>query len=137
MQTFPQFPASAQVLDRQRLGKQRVEAKQILQCLLGEGSTSWASHPAVRMWNGAERALAAYDAAVCREWLGRGYRDTLLPFFLARLARRELGSVRLPWWVGEERFHSAHRASLLAKSPEWYSRFNWSESPEIAYWWPQ
>ena len=57
MQTFlpyKDFSRSAKVLDRQRLGKQRVEGLQILQCLLGIGSLRWKNHPAVKMWKGAE-----------------------------------------------------------------------------------
>ena len=54
MQTFItsiDFKLCARVLDRQRLGKQRVEVLQILQTLLGE-STGWRNHPCVRMWKG-------------------------------------------------------------------------------------
>ena len=49
MQTFlpyEDFRASARVLDRQRLGKQRVEAKQILQALERPGEPSgWEDIP--------------------------------------------------------------------------------------------
>lgn len=59
MQTFlpyQSFSDSASALDRQRLGKQRVEAWQILQALTG-ASRGWAHHPAAKMWRGFERAL--------------------------------------------------------------------------------
>lgn len=49
MQTFlpyPDFRATAKVLDRQRLGKQRVETKQILLALERPGTpTGWGRHP--------------------------------------------------------------------------------------------
>jgi hypothetical protein len=50
MQTFlpyESYARSAAVLDRQRLGKQRVEAMQILRVLAGE-TAGWGNHPAVR-----------------------------------------------------------------------------------------
>lgn len=50
------FEKSAQSLDYRRLGKQRVEAMQIYNCLLKP--TRWKNHPAVLMWSGYEDALA-------------------------------------------------------------------------------
>lgn len=47
MQTFlpyPSFVESAKCLDRQRLGKQRVEVLQLLKALLVPGS-GWGNHP--------------------------------------------------------------------------------------------
>ncbi|MFK5143433.1 MSMEG_6728 family protein, partial [Klebsiella pneumoniae] len=78
MQTFlpySSFKASAKVLDRQRLGKQRVECLQILNVLFGVKS-SWANHPAVLMWKGYEGALIEYSLTICEEWTSRGYKDT-------------------------------------------------------------
>ena len=77
MQTFlpyPNFRESAKVLDRQRLGKQRVETLQILRCLAGE-TEGWKNHPAVKMWRGYEIALTMYRLAICNEWVSRGYND--------------------------------------------------------------
>ena len=54
MQTFlpyPDFAESARCLDRQRLGKQRVETAQILRCIVENRTGGWANHPAVRMWS--------------------------------------------------------------------------------------
>lgn len=131
MQTFLPFPSttkSAACLDRARLGKQRVEARQIL-AVLRSGSHGWQSHPAVRMWAGYEEALGHYSNAVINEWCFRGYRNTMplldLPDF-----------VPFPPWWGSEDFHSSHRAALLFKAPEWYSQFNWAEEPKVEYIWP-
>jgi len=80
MQTFlpyPNFTKSAAVLDRQRLGKQRVETLQILRAL-SDSSYGWQNHPAVKMWRGCERALAAYGLLICAEWIDRGYKDTCM-----------------------------------------------------------
>ena len=52
MQTFLISPypyETAKILDNRRLGKQRIEALQILNILLGETkSTAWKNHPATR-----------------------------------------------------------------------------------------
>lgn len=72
---YRDFTQSAACLDRQRLGKQRVEVLQILRALNGE-TTAWRNHPAVRMWEGHVPSLVCYGVAVCREWIGRGYKDT-------------------------------------------------------------
>ena len=83
MQTFythHNFAVTAQKLDYRRLGKQRVEAKQILMTLLGE-SKGWRNHPAVRMWEGYETALCWYGMTMCWEWRRRNYVDNLQPYF--------------------------------------------------------
>lgn len=134
MQTFlpyPDFAESADVLDRQRLGKQRIETKQILQCLLGEGSTRWAHHPAVKMWAGYERALAAYGIAICQQWRSRGYKDAQLEWFKVTrsLLRAQVYPNGMPPWLGNDAFHASHRACLLAKDGDWYSGFGWAEPP--------
>ena len=51
MQTFlpyDDFVKSAKVLDYRRLGKQRVEAMQLLKAISGQGG--WRNHPAALMW---------------------------------------------------------------------------------------
>jgi hypothetical protein len=136
MQTFlpyPDFDASARVLDRQRLGKQRVEAKQIL-LALERGTGGWVNHPAVRMWRGYEACLALYGAYICREWLSRGYRDSLLPFFEQRLAATS-PAIESPPWLGDSAFHAAHRSNLLRKAPAHYGQFGWSEPSDLPYVW--
>ena len=134
MQTFlpyPDFVRSAKTLDNARLGKQRVEALQILRALHVPGY-GWRNHPAVRMWRGYEEALAAYGLAVCREWCARGYADTCEAKIVAELRtitgrRTRVRSQaklrerdRLPSWLGRRAFHRSHRSALLRKDPEWY-----------------
>jgi hypothetical protein len=137
MQTFlpyRDFFHSAQCLDPKRLGKQRVEAYQIVRTLLGETS-GWANHPAVRMWRGHEQALITYGMIMSQEWRSRGYVDNMWPEFQA-LSKRAPANWLKPRWVGKRKFHSAHRAALLYKAPEWYSKFGWDEEPIVDYWWP-
>jgi hypothetical protein len=110
MQTFlphPDFAASARVLDYKRLGKQRVETKQILMALTGQ-IKGWRSHPATKMWTGHEQALARYGVAICREWRARGYRDTLLPYFEAVASDQPA-----PSWLGDSRIHASHRTFFV------------------------
>jgi hypothetical protein len=140
MQTFlpyPDFTESAKVLDRLRLGKQRVECKQILMTLNWE-STGWKHHPAVRMWKGHEAALAKYALAMCYEWAWRGYRDSLAEWFVSRLEEGILPfcTHELPKWLGDDYIHSSHRAVLLYKDPEHYGQFGWTEEPQRSVKWP-
>lgn len=136
MQTFlpyQDFVRSAQCLDRQRLGKQRVEAKQLLRALLGE-TRGWARHPAALMWRGHEWWLALYGATVCEEWRARGYQDAQLPFFVAALRRLEPPANLPPWLT--PRFCRAHRSNLVRKLPEHYRQF-WPRVPaDLPYVWP-
>jgi len=135
---YPSFQESAEVLDRQRLGKQRVEALTIVRILV-DGMMGWANHPAVRMWRNYEEALVIYGLAICEEWVSRGYRDMLQDQFLKYYDIVEdhySPEVLMPWWLGIDAFHRSHRAALLAKEPKWYSKFGWEEEPAIDYWWP-
>ena len=127
MQTFlplPSFSDSARVLDPRRLGKQRVEAWQVLRVLWGE-TKGWRHHPTVLQWRGYEGALAEYGRAICLEWVQRGYADTMLDRFPAP------GSPPLPPWLGDPAYHASHRAALLAKDPVWYGQFGWVEAPAV------
>ena len=134
MQTFlpyPDFNRSAACLDYRRLGKQRLEAKTILNILDGKtASNAWRNHPAVLMWQGREDALREYYNACRTEWIARGYRNTMLPEPLPAAPAAK------PWWFGMERFHAAHRANLLRKDPVYYGQFGWEEDPAMDYWWP-
>lgn len=147
MQTFmplPSFRESAAVLDNKRLGKQRVECKQILLCLgvpVGDhtpGASRWRNHPAVQMWAGYEAQLAAYSAIVCREWRQRGFRDTLLVQFMAAWHELTAGCDKIlyPPWFGVPEFHASHRSNLLRKDFRHYSQFGWAEPIDLPYAWP-
>ncbi|HUS62433.1 MAG TPA: MSMEG_6728 family protein [Acidimicrobiales bacterium] len=149
MQTFlpfPDFAATAAVLDTRRLGKQRVEAMQILRALT-RPAYGWKHHPAVLMWQGYEEALGAYAVAICREWCNRGYADTCEVKILDDLAaaavsapprsQAELRSVgALPPWIGDEALHRSHRSALIRKDPAWYAG-SFSDVPDdLPYVWP-
>ena len=134
MQTFlpyKGFELSAQTLDYKRLGKQRVEAFQILNVLLGRTETKargWINHPITKMWKGYENALKLYTNTMIDEWVYRGYNNTMVKEDI-------VGKIKYPHWIGYELFHSSHRANLLRKDYEYYSQFKWVENPESPYVW--
>jgi hypothetical protein len=131
MQTFlpySSFIRSAMVLDRARLGKQRVEAYQIGRTLQGE-TRGWRNHPAVRMWQGYEAALALYQCIMMLEWESRGYQN-------AKLVWPDIRPVTYPTWLGDPAFHASHRSNLLRKNPEHYQQFGWTEPDDLPYVWP-
>jgi hypothetical protein len=134
MQTFlpyADFAASARCLDDVRLGKQRVEAFQIVRTL-DEVTRGWRHHPAVKMWRGYEGSLVEYGLVVCREWLARGRADTVHD----KLMTHARATTSAPPWLGDEALHASHRSNLLRKDPQWYGRFGWSEPDDLPYVWP-
>ena len=142
MQTFlphPSFEESALVLDSRRLGKQIIEGRQIWRAAQ-PGAGGWANHPATRMWRPWTDALVRYTLAMSLEWLTRygrvhGAWTNLLRIDLGH----EIPAARqtvMPPWLGDDRLHSSHRAALLAKKPDHYGCFGWTETPAVDYWWP-
>lgn len=131
MQTFipyTDFDLCARALDYRRLGKQRVECKQILNAI-ERGSGGWANHPATRMWRGYEPALRQYMRAIILEWIARGYKNNMdIP---------EPEDYELPPWWGREEIHASHRSALLEKDFEfYYDKWGWEDEPKIEYVWP-
>lgn len=153
MQTFlpyPDFTKSADCLDWQRkfnrLNNQIDEGITIARVLLGlYPKTPKSTHPAIKMWEGYGFSLVQYTYACLCTWerkkgiVDANRRQTLIYFqsFMGWESERE------PFWLGDEKFHSAHRAILLAKDPKWYSQFGWTEEPAVRnekgkwpYYWP-
>lgn len=128
MQTFlpyADFKLSAQVLDYRRLGKQRVECKQILN-VLGNPLGAWYNHPITQMWKDYPEALRQYQREMILEWIKRGYKNTMdIP---------EASDYEVPFWLGNENIHSSHRSMLLKKDSEYYQQFGWNDSLEHYYW---
>ncbi|MDG4794276.1 MSMEG_6728 family protein [Micromonospora sp. WMMD1082] len=150
MQTFlpyPDFLASAGALDQRRLGKQRVEAIQVLRGLTWP-TYGWRNHPAVRMWAGYEEALTRYGLDVCAVWCAAGRADTCAATLAADLAaacgtervrtQRELATAgELPPWLGRTDLHLSHRSSLLRKDPAHYRPIFGDDVPDdLEYVWP-
>jgi hypothetical protein len=120
---YSNFRKVAKVLDWKRLGKQRVEAKQIINILDNKTDTKgWRSHPVVKMWVGYVDALKYYYNIIVAEWIKRGYQNNM-PFY--KLPNK----VKMPWFVKCKAINYSHQASLIRKYPEYYSKiFN---PPEV------
>jgi hypothetical protein len=89
------------------------------------------------MWAGHEDYLVDYAFVICTEWLNRGYQDTCLRKIAEIEAEEDWDDSTAPPWLGDERFHSSHRAALLWKNPDHYGQFGWSEAPQMNYYWPE
>lgn len=141
MQTFlpyPSFSLSAAVLDRPRLGKQRVEALQLLRAnTLPE--YGWRNHPATKMWAGYLPALVAYGLAVTDAWTALGRPDTvraqLLEFApdVDGVAHSELD---MPRWFGDPALHRSHRSNLMRKDRGYYGPLFGDIPDDLPYVWP-
>ncbi len=128
MQTFlpyRNFSKSAKTLDYRRLGKQRVEAKQILNAIRNGGG--WRHHPIVRLWTNYTDALCEYYDCMVIEWRHRGYVNTMPLIDLAP-------SIVYPPWLTDD-FIRAHRSNLLRKDPVYYGQFGWDVPSDLPYIW--
>lgn len=137
MQTFvpygSRFHLNAQVLDRQRLGKQRVEGLQVIKALTIP-NYGWRHHPAVKMWQGHVDALALYTAHMCIEWMRRGYADSVLPQLQPFLDG--IQNPTMPLWLSRIDVMRSHRSNLIRKMPEVYQQV-WPDVPDnLPYVWP-
>lgn len=142
MQTFlthSSYSDTAKILDNKRLGKQRVEAYQILRALtnisyLKDGPINgWSNHPATKMWQNFEFNLAQYGLAICDEWLSRGFQDSLYNKFSDALEL--LPRTETPWWVSSELLQKTHQSNLLRKDFSFYS-IHFSGVSDLPYVWP-
>ena len=133
MQTFlpyPSFTDSMACLDDSRLGNQ----------VYREGMTllrgGWPNHPASKMWNGYEAALAEYLICGAHELMRRGkdYRDR--PWYDEICEIRSTNPYIEPVWLGDDEFHASHRSNLLRKDPVRYGQFGWTEPHDLEYVWP-
>ena len=140
MQTFlpyADFKKTSKCLDYKRLGKQRVEAMQIINLLEqhdnGEDISKlpWGNHPAVRMWIGHTEALKLYYNIIVQEWINRGYKNNMKCYDV-KLGNNERFT---PEWFGRKDFHDAHKSKLLQKDYKYYSKFKWNVPLDLEYKW--
>ena len=123
------YLGSMRCLDKSRIGNQVWLEGMIL--LKG----GWPHHPASKMWRGHEYDLGEYLLAGCQVLAERG---KAYPNVIERIRNEMKRFPRTgpPLWLGNDKFHSSHRAALLYKNPHWYSQFGWNEVPKIEYIWP-
>lgn len=69
-----------------------------------------ARHPSVAMWMGYEDSLKLYFNACVKEWIARGYKNTMVLFDIENEA-----AVLHPWWVYSDALHNSHKSALLRK----------------------
>ena len=118
-------------LDYKRLGKQRVEAMQIIDIHEGRSSSSaWVNHPAVKMWKDNIECLKLYHNLCINEWMNRGYKNTMIKYDI------DENKVSLPDWLTKE-FIDSHRSNLLRKYFSYYKQFNWNVPDNLPYVWPK
>ncbi len=142
---YPDFAASARVLDRLRLGKQRVEALQVVRGLTVP-TYGWRHHPAVKMWRGHLEALGRYGLTCCEAWVDLGHGDTVAVTLAADLAGAGVERIRsqaelaeagaLPPWLGDPAFHRSHQSSLVRKDPAFYRPAFPDVPDDLPYVWP-
>jgi hypothetical protein len=136
MQTFMQhqsYKLVAQELDDKRLGKQRVEAYQIVKALRGDyaDSGAWENHPATVMWRGYEHQLGWYGFYICEEWIKRGHKDSLIQHFIKLIESSP--STSLPWWVTNSILNLTHQSNLKRKDSKHYQ---YNIPNDMPYIWP-
>lgn len=127
---------SLDCLDNKRLGKQRVEAKQILDAITGK-TKAWLNHPCTQMWIGYENYLKFYINTAIRLWKVRGFKNTMDEYVVDIF---DLKIDEIPFWVGVDSFHTSHRLMLLKKNYKHYSRYfdaNEKTIKEAQYYWPK
>lgn len=115
----------AKNLDYRRLGKQRVEAFQLLNVLLKRTETKgWSSHPALLMWKGYENGLKYYLNCMIEEWINRGYNNTMeyeVYDTVSNDGSSENIVILMPWWFNCYQLQLSHKCSLLRKDYDHYS----------------
>ena len=133
---YANFSQSASVLDVKRLGKQRLEARQIIRILEGTQTTNgYRNHPAVIMWKDNVEALKLYYNTIVKEWISRGYKNTMEFYEIDS----DTANIPMPWWLDNKKFHYSHRASLIRKNEAYYQdKFHLpSKYLERGYIWPK
>lgn len=144
MQTFMAFSSyskTATALDDARLGKQRLEAYQVLEHLLEIPGREnfYPNHPIMAMWRGYEYALCVYGMETCRVWHTRGKDDMFHRFARYGTMFNNQGfDFEHPPWYRDEDFMRSHRSNLYRKDPRYYRAFSPARGTplNLPYLWP-
>jgi len=151
LQTFLPVPScldSAKILDKKRQFCQVKEAGQILDILerrkiwyanfaekaspIPKKQPGWINHSAVIAWAGYEEALSEYFNIMWQ------YAVDFHKVKMVKMGLRKISSQKFEWpkWWAFPAYHANHRSRLLAKNPEHYSQFGWTEKPVEENYWP-
>ena len=122
MQTFlpfADFQKSVALLDKRRCWKQCVEARQILDVLLGN-KIGWGNHPAVKMWaSHPEGLMEYYNVAWTHSVNKHGVKAKKLQIINHAFNTHGIAicpSMHVPAWFGSEEFHQSHINNLARKA---------------------
>ena len=128
MNTLLPFPSfnSIGLLSNADLGVQIYEAAELVH-LFQDCPAGWHKNPAVLQWYGYLEALKDYYNNCILHWANRGFNQDR-----KRLETDLRYSTKLPPWVGDPRIHAFHRATLLKRNPNFYSRYAWKDRLDIA-----
>ncbi|QIN54404.1 hypothetical protein [Cedratvirus kamchatka] len=127
------FAKVASMMDRQRTGKQRVEAMQLLDVLLSRKPlSSWKNHPATKMWSPWPEALKLYHNMFIQEWIKRGYKNTMK---LEKIDENKIEEQGVPEFLTNRHFIERMQANLLSKDVDFYGEYGWQVQPTTGYFW--
>jgi len=147
MQTFlplPSFSMAASCLTDEHLTDSIRHARVIYKIITYKQKPGVYKHdPAVRMWFPFPRALSLYFNALLKEAERRGLRTKQKPIVcplkaITNPCITQWCNWERPLWLFEpaDLFCSHQRAALLVKNKKHYSKFQWTETPKLNYWWP-
>lgn len=135
MQTFLpyyNYRDCASCLDKIRLWKQCLEAKQIINTINkiidGQSNVPWSNHPAIYMWEPWFDSLKNYYNCILQECLNRKIKTNFQLYDIKVLEH--------PVWLGNSKLHFSHQANLIRKDKEYYSIFFPNIKPMNGYYWP-
>lgn len=132
----------AKNLDNLRLGKQRVECIQLISFIENKDNKGFRNHPILIMWSNNVDALKVYCNFMIREWIKRGFTNTIelydldeskIVFYkniyneetkLTEIIKPEIkdDSIVFPIWFNWKPLILSHQSSLLKKNFDYYSK---------------
>ena len=154
------FYYSLVCLDNKRLGKQRVEANQLIGIItirkqfqltglvdknrlatLKKESPAvkfgWINHPATLLWEDYLNELKLYYNLCIEVWKSRKNRNGL-PMknnMKHHAIPQPTEYTKVPWFLTNLRFITGHQSALLFKEPKHYEQYKWNVEPKLDYIW--
>ena len=104
---YPDINKSLRCLSKQRLGKQRVEAYQVINTIINSGG--WKHHPVTLMYKDFLPYLIHYYNECLIEFERTGGKNI-------KLQLMDHGPVITPPFIGDDKLHESHRQNLWRKA---------------------